>query len=507
MSMSKTEPENLPAMVTWLVKAVDHDEVALFLRLGFFGFGEADKAVDPRFYDSQEEFNKALKSGGYNDKPRSYFWWISREMKEGDRVYLCREETRLLAVGKISPGATYQFSSSPKEDQRACRQDFAHSIDVDWELVPSSHIDLYDDPVVGLGYKWSYPIRKLDENYKGDLAKLAYISDHFMFKHPANLISYGPPGTGKTYHAFTRAVAICHRRSAELAKLRQEQRSVIEKQFYDLTEKGRIVFLTFHQSYDYTDFISGIRPSVGQAGGLSYELTKGPLFQIAKRAENELSASFKEGREPDPYVLIIDEINRGNVAKIFGEMITLMEEDKRWTPSSGVGLGIPLLYDSKDAQPFRLPANLYIIGTMNSSDRSVQKLDSALRRRFNFEAVDPDPEKLADGFKGAKAFLAVLNERLEKHRPGAGCQIGHAWLMRGGVAMKDPLDVIEALNEKIFPLLQEWFWDSDEGLRQLMQVKADGGKRKNSEHLTTRGRLIFLGNSEALSVFFETFSA
>jgi 5-methylcytosine-specific restriction protein B len=217
--------------------------------------------------------------------------------------------------------------------------------------------------------------------------------------------------------------------------------------------------------------------------------------------------SVKENREPEPFVLIIDEINRGNVAKIFGEMITLLEEDKRWSPASGKGLGIPLIYDEKDAKPFSLPVNLYVIGTMNSSDRSVQKLDSALRRRFNFEAEDPDPAKLSEGLSGLREFLAALNDRLEKLRPGSGCQVGHAWFMRAGLPLKEPLSIIDALNEKVFPLLQEWFWDSDDTLRQLLQVRSEDGKRKNSEHISAKGRLRFDGKAEDLAGFLRSFSA
>lgn len=507
--MNVGSPNQAEPAVTWLVKAANFEEVDLFLRFGFYGFGDVEKAIDPRKYDTQEAYTEALKVGGYKDKVRSYFWWISKEMKAGDRVYLCRTETILLAMGRVSSGKTYEFSPEPKgEGKRIQRKDFAHSISVEWEMLPSRTIDLKPrDTFVGLGYEWAYPIRRLNDNYSNNAEKLNFIADHFMFNHPLNLILYGPPGTGKTYHSITRAVAICNRKTAELAKVRLSERKDVEKQYYELIEKGRIVFITFHQSYDYTDFICGIRPGISQTGGLSYELSKGPLYRLAKRAEEELILSFREKREPEPYVLIIDEINRGNVAKIFGEMITLLEEDKRWSPSSGSGLGIPLLYDEKDAKPFRLPVNLYVVGTMNSSDRSVQKLDSALRRRFNFESQDPDPEKLADGMINLKEFLAVLNERLEKARPGSGCQIGHAWFMQAGLPMKDPLAVIEALNEKVFPLLQEWFWDGDETLRQLIQVKSDEGKRKNSDHIEAKGRLRFSGKSDNLADFLKSFVA
>jgi 5-methylcytosine-specific restriction protein B len=320
-----------------------------------------------------------------------------------------------------------------------------------------------------------------------------------MQTHPLNLISYGPPGTGKTYHAITRAVAICTNRSVEFVKKREGGRKDIEIQFSQLCEEGRIEMITFHQSYDYTDFISGIRPNLSEKNVLGYELTKGPLYRVAKKASQELIDSAKEGREPHPYVLIIDEINRGNVAKIFGELITLIDEDKRSNPNVSSGIGIPLLYDEKGAKPFTLPSNLYIIGTMNSSDRSVQKLDSALRRRFYFDAVDPDPSLLKTEGSRLADFLAQLNLRLEAKRPNSGCQIGHAWFMRKGSPVKGDADLVEILNEKVFPLLQEWFWDDEKAIRAIFL-------NDSVSYLSSSGRLSFDGlKTDKLEAFFEEF--
>jgi 5-methylcytosine-specific restriction endonuclease McrBC GTP-binding regulatory subunit McrB len=122
----------------------------------------------------------------------------------------------------------------------------------------------------------------------------------------------------------------------------------------------------------------------------------------------------------------------------------------------------------KKSGRFGLPANLSIYGTMNSTDRSIQRLDSALRRRFDFVEVLPNPSLLSDNV-ALKEFLEKVNIALELRKPGSGCQIGHAWLMMRGVAIP-PSSVrllCEAFNNKIFPLLSEWFWDDPDGLMKM----------------------------------------
>ena len=117
---------------------------------------------------------------------------------------------------------------------------------------------------------------------------------------------------------------------------------------------------------------------------------------------------------------------------------------------------------------FSLPANLSIIGTMNSTDRSIQKLDAALRRRFDFKEILPDPSRLSEN-PSLKTFLDRLNKRLEKYKPGSGCQIGHAWLMVRGVPIPpcNENQLCDVFNNKIFPQLTEWFWDDPSSLAKL----------------------------------------
>jgi 5-methylcytosine-specific restriction endonuclease McrBC GTP-binding regulatory subunit McrB len=160
------------------------------------------------------------------------------------------------------------------------------------------------------------------------------------------------------------------------------------------------------------------------------------------------------GKESDKVVLIIDEINRGNVSSVFGELITLIEKDKRWGESEQLKLTLP--YSQKD---FFVPNNLYIIGTMNTADRSVESLDTALRRRFAFEPIMPSPDKLEDTTDGIelKKLLSTINERLAILKDSDHV-IGHAWLW----GIKNITELRSTFGNKIMPLLQEYFFNDYE---------------------------------------------
>jgi hypothetical protein len=190
---------------------------------------------------------------------------------------------------------------------------------------------------------------------------------------PLNQILYGPPGTGKTYNTVSLAVDILEGKSSDWATMKQS--------FDGYIENGRIVFTTFHQSMSYEDFVEGIKPEV-KNGQIVYSVKPGifkSLCEKAAQGENKNNA----------YVLIIDEINRGNVSQIFGELITLLEDGKRLGNDEELKVKMP--YSQTE---FGVPNNLYIIGTMNTADRSVEALDSALRRRFCFKEMMPNPELL-----------------------------------------------------------------------------------------------------------------
>ena len=248
---------------------------------------------------------------------------------------------------------------------------------------------------------------------------------------PLNLILYGPPGTGKTYRLM---------------------RDHLPR--YRGPDGDRYEFVTFHQGYAYEDFVEGIRPAVA-GGAVTYEVRPGVLRRLCERAR----------RDPDRrYALLVDEINRGNVAKVFGELISLIEVDKRIrTGAAGArvegcaGLEVTLPYSG---ERFGVPANLDVIATMNTADRSIALLDSALRRRFRFEELLPEPELLGeidDGEGGTidlGRLLAALNARLA-HLLHRDRTLGHSYL----IGVRTFGDLRRVLAQEILPLLQDAFYD------------------------------------------------
>ena len=259
-----------------------------------------------------------------------------------------------------------------------------------------------------------------------------------------NIILYGPPGTGKTYATVRRCVEICDGQAPELDK---ETRT----RYDTLAEEERIGFITFHQSYGYEEFIEGLRPETEQVGpdnqtspGFRLVAKNGVLKRIAERAQET---------PEQPHVLVIDEINRANVSKVLGELVTLLEDDKRQGAENEIAVELPHSGDR-----FTLPSNLYILGTMNTADRSIALLDTALRRRFNFVELPPDPEKLREAADATgidlPAVLLAINERLE-WLVDRDHLIGHAWLMNA----KTREDVDRIMRHKIIPLIAEYFYD------------------------------------------------
>ncbi|HEB9355732.1 TPA: AAA family ATPase [Campylobacter coli] len=358
-----------------------------------------------------------------------------------------------------------------------------------------------------------------------------------------NQILYGPPGTGKTYHTIDKALEIL----GENLESRDEKKA----KFDEYVKNGQIVFITFHQSYGYEEFVEGIKPMMNNEANsqeIQYEIKDGIFKEICERAlENEdnikdfnfyidkLKEIVKEdGNDPEryfklpntkysiqyrggktfrikfddmsknhkdypvsieniiklyktsstneiynsayvkailnylktqglkdyqekdektnlPYIIIIDEINRGNISKIFGELITLIEPSKRIGADEELKVTLP--YSKEE---FGVPQNVYILGTMNTADRSITSLDTALRRRFEFIEMMPDPSVLSDNYKDVdlQELLKAINTRIE-YLLDREKTIGHAFF----IDVENLEDLKKVFQNKIIPLLQEYFYN------------------------------------------------
>lgn len=262
---------------------------------------------------------------------------------------------------------------------------------------------------------------------------------------------------------------------------------------------NKIEFVTFHPSFGYEEFIEGLRPNTDENGSLTFHIHDGIFKQFAQRACNILFKEagidkqwLPEGNIPKlddgekeriremaptvPFYLVIDEINRGDISRIFGELITLLEADKRYGEANEITTTLPYSKTS-----FAIPPNLYLIGTMNTADKSIALVDTALRRRFGFIEMMPDYELLGRLFANvpeevkavaelATSFLEEINTRI-RNRYDRDHQIGHSYL----VPLKDSTTrdgAIEILHSawyyEILPLLQEYFYDSPKKLHEVI---------------------------------------
>lgn len=299
-------------------------------------------------------------------------------------------------------------------------------------------------------------IKELEKQY---YKKYMFINNTAkLLKSKHNIILQGAPGTGKTYNTAAIALSVLGIDGVDL----DNHDEVMKK--YEELQDDRIFFTTFHQSLDYEDFVEGLKPRVqsnenGESLGVTYE----PEDGIFKRACNAVVTDDSKDIIKS-VVLIIDEINRGNVSKIFGELITLLEADKRDKGNHPIKVTLPY---SKTL--FGVPSNLYIIGTMNTTDRSTGTLDYALRRRFAFVTLKSDPnvivkhyEKLGnddlkaiaiDLFNNIKAFITN-----PKHLCGDLCiddlMVGHSYFM---ASSKEELQC--KVEFEIIPLIAEYIND------------------------------------------------
>ena len=391
-------------------------------------------------FDNKEQIAQALKDmyGGEGSRRNDALalWQFTREMKPGDVVFVKRGKSQILGRGVVA--SEYRYEERPTKYRNVRDVDWTHRGEWTYPkgqvpLKTLTDITSYTDNVAKLNalFEGEEEIDEPTPIYqpytKEDFLSEVYLDEHeydrlvSLMRNKKNVILQGAPGVGKTFAAKRLAYSIM-----------------------GMKDTSRVELIQFHQSYSYEDFIMGFRPS--ETG---FELRTGSFYEFCKKAE--------EDNDRD-YFFIIDEINRGNLSKIFGELFMLLEADKR-------GASLKLLYSDEQ---FCIPPNVYLLGMMNTADRSLALLDYALRRRFAFYEMEPGFE--SQGFREYRHSLESqefdslircvqqLNAEIESDESlGRGFRIGHSYFC--GLDSVEPGRLEEIVEYELVPLIQEYWFD------------------------------------------------
>lgn len=418
------------------------------------GWTELDDLSDITHDEAgKEEIRDRLDDAGYDSTEGNVFppFKIATEIKNGDLV-LASKSLTVLGLGRVNGGYYY------KNDDNC---PWPHRIPVKWISFEEWTLPRGNTLQPAL-----YEIKN-ETNLIEIEKRICDATPTVTPKSPSKIISriqsilerkgqvilYGPPGTGKTYWAERAALELAAQShfQAGFDHLSVDQRSSITG---DGESFGFVRTCCFHPAYGYEDFIEGYRPDQAD-GQMIFSLRDGVFKRLCKDALESPETSF---------YLIIDEINRGDIPRIIGELMTIIEKDKR-----GKSITLPI-----SGEQFKVPSNVYIIGTMNTADRSIALLDAALRRRFGFIELMPDASVLGgaiiEGIHLGR-WLEALNQKICKNvaRDARNLQIGHSYLLKeDGTPIDDFSEFARALHEDIIPLLEEYCYEDYSTLEKIL---------------------------------------
>lgn len=419
------------------IMAIGWDEIG---DLMLFDSKDAMKAKMKELYDSSMSYKNAVHAT----------WQFSREIQPGDIVFVKKGMHQLVGRGVVE--SNYEFDDAQKSFKHIHKMKWTHN--GNWEhpgvaaMKTLTDITSYTDYVEKLNKL--FDVETEDEEEELEIEYPAYGVDEFLddvymsrdeyntlvslVLNKKNVILQGAPGVGKTFAAKRLAYSIMGEKNTD-----------------------RVMVVQFHQSYSYEDFIEGIRPT--DSAEAPFKIRKGSFYNFCvEKAKDDVEHE---------YFFIIDEINRGNLSKIFGELFMLIENDKRGPKNE-----IQLLYSG---DKFYVPENVHIIGLMNTADRSLAMLDYALRRRFAFYEMKPGFE--SEGFRkyvdelDSEKFRKLIDcvERLntriaEDESPGEGFCIGHSYFCN----LKEVTDqALSGIVEfELIPLLKEYWFDEPSKIRE-----------------------------------------
>jgi 5-methylcytosine-specific restriction enzyme B len=426
----------------WLVRGSSvngHNLVPTWLADGFVSLAAStlrpvDAGIDQVALKDAVDTDYSHRSYAARKEKVNEFHAFLTRMREGDLIATTSGDT--VHFGVLSGPPRFVESADKRSNLRRAVRWRPEDTAVEYEALPaplpaklSSQAEVVDlteelplvEELIGEDPPMLPPVELVLRDADDALAEFLLIDRRWLqdvvdlLRDRRQVILYGPPGTGKTFLA--------------------------QRLAWHLTDRSAVKLVQFHPSYSYEDFFEGFRPTSGADGRIEFGLKPGPLRRIVEAARQDPST---------PYILIIDEINRANLAKVFGELYFLLEYRDQ---------AVGLLYSGGDEDDFTLPDNVFLIGTMNTADRSIALVDAAMRRRFAFVSLHPADEPVRgllrrwldqQGLPGeAAALLAALNARV----PDTDFAIGPSYLMRPSVYTDGGLDRV--WRTSILPLLEE----------------------------------------------------